>query len=568
VIRSVPVGEVRPFGDRALLIGVADPAAGRALGRAVSSDKALFGAVETVCSFATLMIVLRDPAVRLDAARDAVENALDRIGAGPGSDAGRKPGRTITLPCAFDGPDLEEVADLVGVGTRDLVERVIGCDLTVVVMGFSPGFAYLEGLPPELERVPRRAEPRPEVPAGAVALANGFAAVYPTASPGGWQLIGRTGAPLFSTAGPPYAALAPGDRVRLTIAAPGQTTAPEPLDPPAWTPPPGSRPVFEVEVPGLRTVVQDAGRPGVAAIGVPAAGPADPVSHALANRLAGNPVSSAALEVTAGGLRLRSLAACYVAVVGGAPEVHVDGRVVADGRLLALDEGQVVQVGPLRRGFRAYLSVAGGFVGPRLFGSTARDQLCGLGPDPLAPGQRLHAGSWSPPLGDHVGEDTLPGAGKAGKESPVVLRVLAGPHPERFVPDALARFAHARFVVEERSNRVGLRLRASPKERAGEPLRISGDAADELDSQGVVTGAVQVPPNGDPVVLLPDHATLGGYPVVAVVASVDHGLLGQCAPGTEVRFDPVDADDATAAAAASRRVLERAVTGHYPLAVG
>jgi biotin-dependent carboxylase-like uncharacterized protein len=302
----------------------------------------------------------------------------------------------------------------------------------------------------------------------------------------------------------------------------------------------------------------------VAAIGVPAAGPADPVSHALANRLAGNPVASGALEITAGGTRLRCLGACHAAVVGGAPEVGVDGRVVADGRLLALDEGQVLQVGPARRGLRSYLSVAGGFVGPSLFGSTASDQLCGLGPGPVAPGQRLHAGPWSPPLGDHLGDGAVP---EAGRESPVVLRVLAGPHPERFVPDALSRLADARFVVEDRSNRVGLRLRGSSPARPP-TLRVAGDARDELDSQGVVTGAVQVPPGGDPVVLLPDHATLGGYPVVAVVGSVDHGLLGQCAPGTEVRFAPVAVGEATEAAEAAHRVLERAVTGHYPLAVG
>jgi KipI family sensor histidine kinase inhibitor len=569
VTRSVPLGEVRLFGDRAFLIGVADAESGRALARAVHAAAADAGAIETVCSFATVMVVLRDPAARLGVVRSAIEDALTRVGAGPGADSGGRPGRSITLSCTFDGPDFMDVAARVGAGAEDVVQRLTGCDLTVVVVGFSPGFAYLHGLPPELEQIPRRAEPRPEVPAGAVALANGYAAVYPTASPGGWQLIGRTGVPLFSTVGPPYAALAPGDRVRLTVAAPGQSTVPEPLALPVWAPPPGARVVFEVEVPGLRTVVQDEGRRGVAAIGVPAAGPADPVSHALANRLAGNPVASGALEITAGGVRLRCLGTCHVAVVGGSPEVRVDDRVVAEGRLLALDEGQVLRVGPARNGFRSYLSVAGGFVGPSVFGSTASDELCGLGPGPLAPGQRLHAGPWSPPLGDHLGNGIL---SEAGNGSPVVLRVLAGPHPERFVPDALARLADARFIVEDRSNRVGLRLHGSSQQHSGgpalPPLRASGSVPDELDSQGVVTGAVQVPPGGAPVVLLPDHATLGGYPVVAVVASVDHGLLGQCAPGTEVRLAPVDVVESIEAADAARRVLERAVTGHYPLAVG
>lgn len=97
---------------------------------------------------------------------------------------------------------------------------------------------------------------------------------------------------------------------------------------------------------------------------------------------------------------------------------------------------------------------------------------------------------------------------------------------------------------------------------------LDGVGTDEdLDSQGTVVGAVQVPPGGEPVVLMPDHATLGGYPVVAVVATADHGLLGQCGPGTEVRFRPVDATEAIDAWRAARRRLEHSVVGHYPLAV-
>jgi allophanate hydrolase subunit 2 len=203
--------------------------------------------------------------------------------------------------------------------------------------------------------------------------------------------------------------------------------------------------------------------------------------------------------------------------------------------------------------------VAGGFSGPAVFGSTASDELSGLGPGRLAAGQRLYAGPWSPPLGDHLAEGASP---QVEPDVPVSLRVVAGPHPERFAPDALARLAAATYVVDDRSNRVGLRLRP----RAPQRLDVAGQP-DELDSQGMVTGAVQVPPGGDPIVLMPDHATLGGYPVVAVVIGADHGLLGQCAPGTELRFVPVGGAEAAEAAHAMRRGLDRAVMGHFPLAV-
>jgi allophanate hydrolase subunit 2 len=119
------------------------------------------------------------------------------------------------------------------------------------------------------------------------------------------------------------------------------------------------------------------------------------------------------------------------------------------------------------------------------------------------------------------------------------------------------------FVVQPESNRVGVRLRPE----LGALVVLKGSGGGGLDSQGVVTGAVQVPPDGDPVVLLPDHATLGGYPLLAVVVAADHGRLGQCAPGTRVRLVPVTAADADEARRVARRELERAVVGTFPLAV-
>jgi KipI family sensor histidine kinase inhibitor len=557
--RSVPVGDVRPFGDRALLIGVADPAAGRAVARALATTPGLEGAVETVGGVATVMVSVSDPDVSVDSVRAGVE-AVFSSRTGSTVREGADAGRSVTVPCVFDGPDLDDVAARAGCGADEVVARLTACTLTVAVMGFSPGFAYLDGLPPELSAIPRRDSPRPEVPAGSVALANGHAAIYPTASPGGWQLVGRTGFLLFSPVTPPYAALAPGDRVRLTVADDARDGAAPAVTVPRWLPPAGARPVFAIVLPGLRVVLQDAGRRGVAGIGVPGAGPADPLSFVLANRLVGNRDSASALEITAGVTHLRCVESCHVAVVGGAAEVAVDGRSAGHGRVVALEADQQLQIGPMRRGVRAYLSVAGGFLGPTAFGSTASDELSGLGPGRLAAGQRLHAGPWSPPLGDHIAEGMEP---EVERDAPVPVRVVTGPHPERFAADALDRLAVATFVVDDRSNRVGLRLRARPPDT----FAVSGGETDELDSQGMVTGAVQVPPGGDLIVLLPDHATLGGYPVVAVVISADQAVLGQCGPGTAVRFVPVDAAEADEAAQAIRRAVERAVIGHYPLAV-
>ncbi len=568
--RSVPVGEVRDLGDRALLVGVADPGAGRHLTRRLDGAWPA-GSVEIVGGFSTVMVALADPEIELDDVRGAVDDVLrsgattlamtDPPGAPDGADPST-PGRAFTIPCAFDGPDLVEVAEHLGCAPRSVVDLLTDQPLTVAVMGFSPGFAYLDGLPEALRAVPRRDSPRPVVPAGSVALANGHAAVYPVSSPGGWQLVGRTGFPLFSLAGPPYATLAPGDDVRFCVAGRDDPLEPAPLASPTWRPPRGSRPVLETEVPGWRCVLQDGGRRGVAAIGVPSAGAADPDSYTLANRLVGNEDIAGAVEITAGGARLRALGPCHIAVVGGVVGIGVDGTPAPSGQVLPLVPGQVLDIGLLTRGVRCYLSVAGGVVGPAAFGSCASDELSGIGPGPLARGQVLLAGPWNPPLGDHLVPVDRPDVDGGGPG--VALRVVPGPHSERFRPDALERLARHRFVVGDDSNRVGLRLRA---EGDGSFAGARSDPA-ELDSHGVVTGAIQVPPGGDPVVLLPDHATLGGYPVVGVVVSADHGLLGQCGPGTVVRFVPISCDEALAARQVSRRWLERAVVGHYPLSTG
>jgi biotin-dependent carboxylase-like uncharacterized protein len=457
------------------------------------------------------------------------------------------------------------VAAAAGCIPETVIALFTAATFTVNVVGFAPGFAYLGGLPEELRHIPRRPRPRALVPAGSIALANGHAAVYPAASPGGWQLIGHTDTPLFTPWAAPYARLAPGDRVRFSTAAEassepgdswGRAGAPAPF--PSY--PATARPVFEVEEAGVRTVLQDTGRRGVAALGVPDAGPADPDSFLLANRLVGNRVGAAALEVTARGPTLRCLTATYVAVVGGSPDLRLQGQPVAPGRVVPLSEGQELAVGVVRGGLRTYVAVAGGFLGPGVLGSCASDQLCGLGPGPIGRAAVLWAGVMEPPLGDHLAEDLLVASGDA---VPTTLRVVPGPHPDQFAPGAFESLAATRFTVDADSNRVGLRLRRDP---ATAPVPVV--AGTELDSQGMVTGAVQVPPNGEPVILLSDHATLGGYPVVAVVAAVDHGVLGQCAPGSAVVLVPITHAEARVALEHHRRRLEGAVVGHYPFAVG
>lgn len=558
--RSVPVGEVRPLGDQAFLIGVKDAAAARLMVAELQLALARWsdaGHCEILGGLATVTIVCR----RVDDAED-VEAAIGEVVRSPGGGAveATETGQLVTVLCVFDGADLPEVADMSGSSTQQVCDMLTRLPLTVAMVGFSPGFAFLEGLPEALRGVPRREHPRPAVPAGSVAVANGHAAIYPSASPGGWHLVGRTDEAMFSPDAAPYARLGAGDRVQLVAVDTLSSDGPPPWHVPRWEPPPGACCVFSVMTPGVRTVLQDDGRRGRASLGVPGAGPADPSSFELANRLVGNRTGQGAVEVTAHGPTLRLEGSGYVAVVGASPRIHLDGQVVPVGQVFPVRPGQVLSIGAVRPGLHTYLAVAGGFVGPEVLGSVATDQLSGLGPGPLRAGDVLFAGTMTPPLGDHVAPERT--EGEVG--APVSLRVVPGPHPEWFAHDALARLAGLVFRVEPDSNRVGLRLRAVTEPVA---LRAAGAGGNELDSQGMVHGAIQVPPDDHPVVLMTDHATHGGYPVLAVVATVDLGQLGQCAPGDTLTLEPVELEAARALQVTAERVRGRAVVGTYPLAV-
>ena len=196
---------VVPYGDRALLVEVPDLAAVAAV-RAALDGAPLPGQRDVVPAARTVLVLLDRPPSESDAA------ALQRIPLEPPT---RPPGkRAVDLPVVFDGPDLAEVAGLTGRPAAALVAALTATELTVAFGGFAPGFAYLTGLPPELH-VPRRATPRTRVPAGSVGLAGPFAGAYPRASPGGWQLVGRTDAVLFDVDRDPPALLGPGVRVRF-----------------------------------------------------------------------------------------------------------------------------------------------------------------------------------------------------------------------------------------------------------------------------------------------------------------------------------------------------------------
>lgn len=275
--------------------------------------------------------------------------------------------------------------------------------------------------------------------------------------------------------------------------------------------------------PGPLTTVQDLGRHGVAHLGVPRAGALDePALHA-ANRLVGNPAGTAALETTLGGVALRAVGPHLLAVTGAPAPVRLDGRPVAWGEAVAVPDGSVLEVGPATHGVRSYLAVAGGIAVPPVLGSRSADLLSGLGPAPLTTGQLLPVGPASPsPCAELVPLPAPP--------TTLVLRLHPGPRLGWFAPEARTLLARSRYLVAPASNRIALRTEGPPLPRT---------RPGELPSEGMVLGAVQVPPDGRPVIFLADHPTTGGYPVIGIVPPTDLPAAAQSRPGTPIRFLPL-----------------------------
>ncbi|GGQ04996.1 biotin-dependent carboxylase-like uncharacterized protein [Actinomadura coerulea] len=280
--------------------------------------------------------------------------------------------------------------------------------------------------------------------------------------------------------------------------------------------------MIEVVRPGPLATVQDLGRPGRAHLGVPRSGAADQRAFRLANRLVGNPEGAAGVECTFGGAALRFRGHAWIAVTGAPVTLRIDGRPHAMNAPCFVAAGAVVELGTPTSGLRSYVAVRGGIAVDEVLGSRSTDLLSGLGPAPLAPGDRLPVGS---PGGlQYINVDVVPVA--AMPETPS-LRILPGPRDDWFAHDALSTLTSSLYEVSPDSNRVGVRLNGPPLERARDG---------ELGSEGMVIGSLQVPPSGLPIIFLADHPTTGGYPVVAVLASAAVAEAAQLRPGQRLRF--------------------------------
>ena len=306
-----------------------------------------------------------------------------------------------------------------------------------------------------------------------------------------------------------------------------------------------SEEAFRVLEPGLLTTVQDLGRPHVVASGVPAGGAMDRFAHAAANLLVGNDRSAATLECTVRGPRLRAARPCVAAVTGGDLEAQVNGTPAPAWTAFAMREGDELRFGRRRAGTRAYIAVAGGFHGDRWLGSMSTNLMTargGMHGRALRTGDTLSSGPSMVP--DETGR-TLDQSLRPRYEDHT-LHAIAGPQAGRLAPDSRSALFGAPFTISPNSNRMGYRLEGPILDAPGE----------ELLSFALVAGAVQLPGGGKPILLMADHQTAGGYPVVAVVVSASMPIAAQLAPGDEMVFAETSVDSALEMRAGQLAALE------------
>ena len=295
--------------------------------------------------------------------------------------------------------------------------------------------------------------------------------------------------------------------------------------------------------PGILTTIQDLGRPGAVASGVPPGGAMDRFAHSAANLLAGNDRAAATLECTLIGPRLAAMRECVVAIAGADLAPTINGAEAPMWTPIAMASGDELAFGARRSGARAYVAVAGGVVGDRWLGSMSTNLMCargGMHGRALAAGDVIAAGDARTPSRASLPKDLRP----AYEDH--TLGVIRGPHFARLDGESHRLLWSEVFTVGHDSNRMGYRL-------DGPPLRAPGD---ELLSFPVVAGVVQLPADGRPIVLMADHQTAGGYPVIATVVGASMPVAAPRAPGDELKFSEISVDDALALRAFQRSALE------------
>lgn len=490
------------------------------------------GQVDAVAAASTVMLSFAN--------RASVREARKSLAALSGLTFETGESRDVDIEVVYDGEDVDDLAHALSMSREALIKWHSDQKWVGAFGGFAPGFTYCTPLGEE-KPVPRRPSPRTAVPERSVAVAGGFSGVYPRLSPGGWQLLGRTSAKMWDLSRDSAALVSPGDTVRYVAVPPESISLVDNEHDADRTLPGGDGAhVLTVVASGMQLLIQDPGRAGHSDLGVSRAGVADEAAARQANRLVGNPESAAVLEILNGGTKLRAERASILAVSGAELSLMIT---TADGETrqpsqyapFAILDGETLTLGMATVGLRAILAIRGGVTGREELGSLSSDTMSGLGPAPLNAGDPIAVGDLPVAAVGEPEPSTLPTRDADGA---VTVRFTFGPRDDWFNADERRRLTTQTWHVTRQANRVGVRLEPDPSDPDNRPL--IRERTDELASEGVPRGSLQMPPEGNPVLFLNDHPVTGGYPVIGVVIAQDLSAAAQLRPGDTLRFAAVD----------------------------
>ena len=552
--RAVPKVEIHDLGDAALLIdfqGHVD-----ALVKIHQLCEALFSRspawlLDAVPGIDTLLVVFRfqdfEYALNRAIVRTEINDLLANILSNKKLNTAKDSFHRIRV--CYDpelAPDLLASAEKCKLTVREFINRHKNSEIIVDILGFMPGFAYCSGLDPSL-KLPRLEKPRTAVPPGSVAIAELQTAIYPKTTPGGWNIIGRSPDLLFDPLNDRPSLLNAGDRVQFIeididqfkkIQAEESSNTSQHIKKYDL-----QKGAVEVISSGLLTTIQGLPRYGLAHLALSAGGSIDKEGALLANTLVGNSEDAAGLEITGTGPKLLFHIDTWVAWVGSYCAAQIDGQIVSGNRPVYIRQGQTLSFGAITQGYRIFLALSGGIESEFILGGRGSHLSAGIGDKQVQKGDILYLPKLlrEAPLLKKLKQEhriypkwSVASPSFSGQD---IQRIKAIPsmHLNLLNTKEQASLWKSIWTVSSQSNRMGMRLDGN--------LSISSPIAG-IASQGIWFGTVQLPPSGQPILMMAEHATTGGYPRLLETIESERSKLAQLRPGDKIQFVPITLEEA------------------------
>ena len=468
--------------------------------------------------------------------------------------------------------DIADIARAASIENDEVYKRHQQATYTVEAIGFAPGFAYLAGLPKSLQ-LPRKSTPRKRVPKGAVAVSNDMTCIYPAPSPGGWNILGLCPLPAFDVSNPQNPVLYQvGDTVRFNpidveqfnaLKSEADNKTCKLLDDMKnqQEPASGTFKILKLTKANNNVTVQDDGRFNASQFGLSVGGAADKNSFYWAYRILGNQDTSPALEVLFGNIEFECLASSVICITGAETQVTINGNPVPMFTTLQVKQGDLVKIGFVQAGLRLYVALQGGVFAKQFWQSSSTVLKDGVGTQ-LNTGSVVVVSETSQKAAANqidVKYRYLNEEARPTFDDSIRLRLVFSSQFMQFSNPQLNAFLSNTYKVSAQSDRMGVRLEGISKATSNSNSNIENIEASapqntqsqlthqiNIQSEGLGLGAVQIPPNGEPIVMLVDRQTIGGYPKIGSIISQDCDKLAQAKPGTKVEFIPINHQQAKA----------------------